>query len=88
MNILSVFTGKLKDNIVDLDRLKLSNTRKELKYAMESLNLLVKNFDKKICNEEWVLCKPNQVHGGKECKEMATQTERPSGTQVTLKVLI
>lgn len=81
------FLDTVKENLRELERLKLSNTRREIKTSMDSLNRLVLDFDKKVAREGLTLLKGNLSTEKRVCTEAATQTERHSGTQEVIKAL-
>lgn len=85
--VLRSFLEKLKTNLVELDKLKLSNTKREIKYSMEKLSRLVFDFDKKVRDEELILMEPGM--NIKPClgKDVATQTVRVGGAHQILKDL-
>lgn len=81
------FIDTIKENLRELERLKLSNTRREIKTSMDALTRLVIDFDKKVAREGLTLLKSSTSNERRVGKDAATQTERQSGTQEVLKAL-
>lgn len=88
-DLLKDFLNNLKGNVIELSRLKLNNTRKEIKALIENLETLVRRFDRKVTKEGYTLRKMGQIDGGnnRDRKDAASQTTRATGTQQTLKEL-